>query len=97
MCGGTGHLLQTGQRVLDVAEAAVDLSDVVDPFDGADHPPGVRNGPPGLFFVERFDSMATVERFQAEMEEQGLIKLRQQVAKMHFLMALPAYTDANRN
>ncbi len=49
---------------------------------------------PGLFFVERFDSMSTVEKFQAEMETQGLTKLRQQVAQIHFLMAVPAYTDA---
>lgn len=46
---------------------------------------------PGQFFVERFDSPDALQRFLAAMNESGAIALRDEVAEVHFMVALPAY------
>ncbi|MFK8047037.1 MAG: DUF1330 domain-containing protein [Halioglobus sp.] len=46
---------------------------------------------PGQFFVERFQSQEALQRFLTAMDDSGALKLRDEVAKVHFMLALPAY------
>jgi uncharacterized protein (DUF1330 family) len=46
---------------------------------------------PGHFFVERFDSPEALQRFLKAMDESGVMALRDEVAEVHFMVAVPAY------
>ncbi len=46
---------------------------------------------PGQFFVERFESAEALQRFLSAMDESGATALRDEVAQVHFMVALPAY------
>jgi len=45
----------------------------------------------GQFFVERFDSQEALEVFLDAMDQSGALTLRDEVARVHFMLALPAY------
>jgi uncharacterized protein (DUF1330 family) len=51
---------------------------------------GARPGP-GLFFVERYDSIEGLKRFVESQEFQEAKKLRDEVADVHFMLVVDAY------
>lgn len=46
---------------------------------------------PGLFFVERYDSLEGLENFVRSPEFRRAKKLRDEVADVHFMLAIDAY------
>lgn len=46
---------------------------------------------PGQFFVERFESQEALDAFLVAIDQSGVLTLRDEVAKVHFMLALPAY------
>ena len=45
------------------------------------------------YFVERYDSREQLKEFMTELKSTGGLQLRNEIADMHFLLALPAYGE----
>lgn len=45
----------------------------------------------GLYFVERYDSQADLDRFLESLGESGALSIRDEAAEVHFMLTLPAY------